>query len=62
MNSRRKDICKEKGITPYKMGKDLGIRMPMMYRYTNNQGHPKYDRMVKIANYLQMEVNEIWQT
>ena len=60
METRLKQIIEEKGITTYKVAKDLGISPSFFYRYSVGGKMPKYDRMLKIANYLQVEVKDIW--
>lgn len=59
-NNLRK-ILNEKGITPYKLAKCVGMAPPDMYACLN--GHksffPKWRR--NIANYLEMPEYEIFQ-
>lgn len=61
MESRLKELCKEKGVTPYRVAKDCNVSLHAIYDYTSNKRVPKYDAMLRIANYLQVEVKDIWK-
>lgn len=60
MENNLRQLCKNKGITPYRMGKDLNIPFPAVYNYINSKRVPSTERAIVIAKYFNKEVREIW--
>lgn len=60
MKNRLKEVLKEKGVTGYRLSKDLHIHENIAYGYINGLHTPGYDRMLIIANYLKVKVEDIW--
>lgn len=48
----------EKGITPYRVAKDLNISPMLLSDWKNDKSKPKLDTMILIANYLSMPVTD----
>lgn len=44
-----------KGITPYNVSKNTGIATSTLSDWKNGKSMPKYDKMVDIANYLEVD-------
>lgn len=56
--SRFEKILSEKSITPYRVATDLGISPMIFSDWKNGKGKPKLDRMIQIANYLNVPVTD----
>ena len=50
-------ILSDKGITPYKVASDLKISPMTLSDWKNGKSKPKLDKMVKISNYLGVDVS-----
>ena len=50
---------KRKGLTIYKVAKDVGINPMCLYDWKNGKSKPKYDKMLRIATYLDVSVTEL---
>lgn len=50
---------KRKGLTIYRVAKDVGISSMSLYDWKNGKSVPKYDKMLKIATYLDVSVTEL---
>lgn len=46
------DLCKKKGVTPYRVAKDCGFSNVTLSDWKNKGQMPKTDKLVKIAEYL----------
>jgi transcriptional regulator with XRE-family HTH domain len=53
------DILSEKGLTPYKVAKATGINPSTLSSWKRGVYRPKYDKLKKIADYLDIDVWEI---
>lgn len=45
-------LCKEKGITPYRVSKDTGISTATLSDWKTGKSHPKADKISRIADYF----------
>ena len=52
-------ICAEKGTTLKQIEKDLGIGNGVIARWENKKGSPPYDRIIAIAEHLNVPVSAI---
>ena len=52
-------IIKEKGISPYRVSKDTGIPYATLSDWKNGKSKPKLDKLIKIAAYLKIELDEL---
>lgn len=50
---------KSKGLTIYRVAKDCGISAMSLYDWKNGKSRPKYDKMLRIATYLDVSVTEL---
>jgi len=60
MNNRIRELCKEKGVTPYRMAKDLGFPLTAVYHYMSGKRNPSVKRSMEIAKYLNKSVEDLW--
>lgn len=54
-----KKLLSEKKITPYKVAKETGISQSTLSDWKNGKSSPKYDKLIRIANYLNVDVNTL---
>jgi transcriptional regulator with XRE-family HTH domain len=54
-----KKIITEKGITPYRISKDTGISQVTLSDWKHGRSIPKVDKLIKIANYLNLTLEEL---
>jgi transcriptional regulator with XRE-family HTH domain len=52
-------IIEGKGITPYRVAKDTKIPTSTMSDWKNGKSVPKMDKLVKIADYLGVSLEEL---
>jgi transcriptional regulator with XRE-family HTH domain len=52
MYERLDNLLKKRGITPYRLSKDLGISQSCLSEWKRGNSIPKHERLVKIAAYL----------
>lgn len=52
-------IIKSKGLTAYRVAKDTDINAVTFTKWKNGIAQPKYDKLSKIAAYLQVTVSEL---
>ena len=50
---------KEKGLTSYRVSKDTGIAPTSFYAWANGEYTPKIDKLMKIAEYLGIDVAQL---
>lgn len=50
-------LMKEKGVSAYRVGKDCGIPQSSMSDWKTGKGHPKADRLQKIADYFNVSID-----
>lgn len=55
---RFSEIIEEKKITPYRVAIDTGISPMVLSDWKNDKSKPKLDKMVRIAEYLGVDVVE----
>ena len=56
--SRFEQILTEKSITPYRVATDLHISPMSLSDWKNGKSKPKMDKMLKIAEYLEVNVSD----
>lgn len=56
MYDRLDILLKERGITPYKLAKDIGMSQSSLSEWKRGNSIPKYEKLVKIANYFNIPV------
>lgn len=49
-------MMKKKGISPYKVAKDLGIARESLYRSLSDNANPEWKRVRQILDYLEYEI------
>ncbi len=57
MYDRLENLLKERGITPYRLAKDLGLSQSSLSEWKRGNSIPKYERLVKIAGYFNVPVS-----
>lgn len=45
-------LCKEKGVTPYRVGEETGIKGSTFYGWRTGKYTPKQEKLQKIADYF----------
>jgi len=60
MESRIKDILKEKGITISSLAEQIGTPQTSLSRALGENGNPTFDTLSKIAAALGVEVSELF--
>lgn len=45
-------LCREKGVTPYRVGEETGIKGSTFYGWRTGKYTPKQDKLQKIADYF----------
>lgn len=45
-------LCREKGVTPYRVGEETGIKGSTFYGWKTGKYTPKQDKLQKIADYF----------
>lgn len=59
MYSNLKKILDERGITPYKLAKELKITPSTFYDWSKGRYSPKYEKLKNIADHLGIPVETI---
>lgn len=49
-------LLQEKGITPYRVSKETGVSQGSLSDWKNGKSKPKYEKMIKIADFLGVSV------
>lgn len=49
----------EKGITDYRVSVETGIPKSTFSDWKNNRSKPKLEKLVKIANYLEVSIEDL---
>jgi len=57
-----RQIIQKKGLTPYRVSKDTGIPNSTLSDWKSGRSKPKADKLLKIANYLEVSVEELIET
>lgn len=52
-------ILKSRGISPYKVSKETGVSQATLTSWKNGSYTPKYDKLKKIADYLNVDISEL---
>lgn len=52
-------LLKKKGITPYRAAKEIGISSVVFTDWKKGKSSPKVDKLIKIANYLGVTLEEL---
>lgn len=53
------ELLKEKGVTPYQVYKATGVAQSSLSDWKNGKSKPKYEKMVKIADYFGVSVDHL---
>ena len=56
---RLSKIVEEKGITFYKIAKDLGFAQSLFSDWKKGKSMPKTDKLLKLADYLSVPIERI---
>ena len=59
MYTKFEELLKEKGITSYRVSLDTGIPQATFSRWKNGVAAPKVDKLIKIAEYLGISLDEL---
>jgi len=51
-----KEIARKKGVSLYRIAKDLGIAQESLFRSLMNDANPKWNTVKKILDYLGYEI------
>jgi len=57
MNEKIFKLIEEKGITPYRLAKDIGVSMGHIGDWKRGRSSPTSDRLVKIAQYFEVSTD-----
>lgn len=52
------EIISMKNITPYRVAMDTGISPMTLSDWKNGKSKPKFDKLLKIATYLEIDVTQ----
>lgn len=56
MFEKLEKLLKERGITSYRLAKDLGISPMVFSDWKNGKSKPKVDKLKKIADYFSVSI------
>lgn len=62
MESRIKELLKEKGITISNLAEQIGTTQTSLSRALGDNGNPTYETLNKIANVLNIEMSELFKS
>ena len=62
MESRIKELLKEKGITISNLAEQIGTTQTSLSRALGDNGNPTYETLNKIANVLNVEMSELFKS
>lgn len=62
MESRIKELLKEKGITISNLAEQIGTTQTSLSRALGDNGNPTYEKLNKIANVLNVEMSELFKS
>ena len=62
MESRIKELLKEKGITISNLADQIGTTQTSLSRALGDNGNPTYETLNKIANVLNVEMSELFKS
>ena len=62
MESRIKELLKEKGITISNLAEQIGTTQTSLSRALGDNGNPTYETLNKIANVLHVEMSELFKS
>lgn len=51
------ELCKQKGVTPYRVAKETGVTTATLSSWKNGKYTPKTDKLQKIADYFGVSVD-----
>jgi transcriptional regulator with XRE-family HTH domain len=57
MYSNFERLMKENGVTAYRVSKECGIAQSTLSDWKTGKGHPKADRLQKIADYFNVSID-----
>lgn len=59
MYDKFRQLIDRRGITPYKIAKDLEMPQSTFSDWKSGRSKPKADKLLKIANYLEVPVEDL---
>lgn len=59
MYSEFERLCKEKGVTAYKVCQDTGIARSTISDWKTGRSTPKWDKMLKLAEYFGVPLEQL---
>lgn len=62
MESRIKELLKEKGITISNLAEQIGTTQTSLSRALGDNGNPTYETLNKIANVLNVDMSELFKS
>ena len=62
MYDKFRQLIDSKGITPYKLAKDTGISQSTLSDWKVGRSTPKLDKLLKIADYLGVQLQDLIST
>ena len=62
MDSRIKDLLKEKGVTLSALAEQIGMTQTSLSRALGENGNPTFDTLNKIANALNVGISDLFQS
>lgn len=51
-NEKLIELMKEKGVTAYRVGKDIGVSVSSVLEWTHGKAHPGYKSIQKLSEYF----------
>ena len=59
MYKRYEELCSERGVTSYQVSKDTGIAQATLSDWKTGRSKPKVDKLLKIASYFGVPIDEL---
>lgn len=56
------DLCKNAGVTPTQVARDIGIRQSTVSMWKQQGTTPRYETLQKLADYFAVPINELTKT
>lgn len=55
-----KEALARRGMSQYRLAKQLGVAVGTVYLWANGKGMPKPSNVARIAEIIQADMNELW--
>lgn len=56
MYKKFENLCKKRGVTPYKVSRDTGIATATLSDWKNGRSKPKADKLKLLADYFNVSI------